>query len=86
MTALVVMFPDFRGEGLFGNFGESLIQLENLPKETVFVPILNGDAQSSLLLKANRAREKGFKPVISLAKGASAAIIAGYQMVATKYP
>lgn len=85
MERLVVLFPDLQGKGSFGDFGRNLKRL-NLPEDTVFIPILNGDTRKNLILMQNQARDNGFMPVVSLEKGLLPTLVAGYRTIISRYP
>lgn len=76
---IVVMFPDFKGEGVQGKFGGKICSL--LFK---LVPILNGLPEGDA--KDLSEKLEGLFPVISCGKGLLSTLVDGYQYCLNNFP
>ena len=77
---IVVMFPDFKGEGIQSKFGGKIC---TLPFK--LVPILNG-LPTGEALELSRKLKGLFYPVISLGKGLLSTLADGYQYCLDNFP
>lgn len=86
---LVVMFPDYRGEGVTGNFARSLEILygsggNKLPLNTTFLAVVNGLSPQELAEIDDRAKEllpDNFGVIVSKGKGVVPVLADGYEHI-----
>jgi hypothetical protein len=81
-SKVVVMFPDFKGEGCRGVFGKRLLKV---CEGATLIPVLNGLPKEQLESIVSEVLPK-FKPIVSEAKNLRGALESGYCRVIRNYP
>lgn len=80
---VVVMFPDYRGEGSLGGFGGRILTV--MPNAIV-VPVLNGLPREELRVISSRVSSLLCRPIVAeSAEGLLSTLVQGYREVLTQY-
>lgn len=89
MEKVVIMFPDFKGEGILGEFGKRLRLA--VGRYAILMPVLNGldiEEVDEMALEVSNTDIDSPEPVFALAhygKGLKSALIRGYDIIIKRF-